>query len=357
MNQDIIKHLEQNKKTIDEVIKKYLPEKLDKEKLEWIFGKPNYAYDLEAIQRSLVDPVWDLLKRGGKRWRPALLLLIAEAVGGDKGKLKDFVVISELVHNGSLIVDDVEDRSEMRRGEPCVHVKYGVDVGINAGNFIYFLPLLSLMKNKKMFSEKLLVRAWEAYAQEMINISCGQGMDIVWHNGKANADDVSEDQYLQMCAYKTGTLARLSARLAVILSGGSEELEKIMGKFAESIGIAFQIQDDILSANGKEFQEKKGYGDDITEGKRTLIVIQTLKKANKQDRGKLISILNSHTKDHKKIAEALEILRKYKAIEYCKVRAKEIVKGSWKEVNSALKESEAKNKLKAFADYLIEREI
>lgn len=357
MNQDIIKYLEKNKKTIDDVIKKYLPEKLTKKDLEWIFGKPNYAYDLEAIQKSLVDPVWDLLNRGGKRWRPALLLLIAEAVGGDLEKIKDFVVISEVVHNGSLIVDDIEDRSEMRRGQPCSHLKFGVDVAVNAGNFMYFLPALSLIKNRSRFPEKLLIRAWEAYGEELINIHSGQGMDIVWHNGKASSDNLTEQQYLQMCAYKTGTLARLSARLAVILSGGSEELEKIMGKFAESIGIAFQIQDDILSASGKEFQEKKGYGDDITEGKRTLIVIETLSKANKQDREKLISILNSHTKEKGKISEALEIIRKYKAIDYCKNRAKEIIKSSWSEVDNSIKESDAKNKLKAFADYLIQREI
>ncbi len=357
MNQEIIKYLEENKKTIDEVIKKYLPEKLTTKDLEWIFGKPNYSYDLEAIQKALADPVWDLLNRGGKRWRPALLLLIAEAVGGDLEKVKDFVVISEVVHNGSLVVDDIEDRSEMRRGQPCVHIKFGVDVAVNAGNFMYFLPALSLIKNRNRFPEKLLVRAWEAYGEELINIHSGQGMDIVWHNGKADADKVTEQQYLQMCAYKTGTLARLSARLAVILSGGSENLEKVMGKFAESIGIAFQIQDDILSASGKGFQEKKGYGDDITEGKRTLIVIETLRKASKVDKGKLLDILNSHTKEKDKITEAMEILKKYGAIDYCKKAARKMVIESWKAAEASLKPSPAKEKLKMFADYLVEREI
>lgn len=357
MDKEILKYLEENKTVIDEAIKKYLPEKFTKENVEWIFGKPSYAYDLEAMQKSLVDPVWDLLKRGGKRWRPALLLLIGEAVGGDTEKIKDFVVISELVHNGSLIVDDLEDRSEMRRGEPCVHVKYGVDVGVNAGNFIYFLPALSFIKNKDKFSEKILLRAWEAYAQELINIHSGQGMDIVWHNGKANADNLTESQYLQMCAYKTGTLARLSARLAVILSGGSEQIEKILGTFAESVGIAFQIQDDILSASGKEFQEKKGFGDDITEGKRTLIVINTLKKADKTDREKLLKILNSHTRDKEEVQAALDILKKYGGIEYSKEVARKIVKNAWDNVDKALDGSPPKEKLKMLADYLMERSM
>ncbi len=357
MTEDIIKYLEQSRPVIDEVIKKYLPEKLTKKDLEWIFGKPSYSYDLDALQKALSDPVWDLLNRGGKRWRPALLLLIAEAVGGDFEKVKDFVVISELVHDGSLVTDDIEDRSEMRRGQPCVHIKFGVDVAVNAGNFIYFLPFLSIMKNKNNFPDKLIIKAFDAYAQEMINIHAGQGMDIVWHNGKANSDNVEEEQYLQMCAYKTGTLARLSARLAVILSNGSEDLEKKMGKFAESIGVAFQIQDDILSASGSEFQEKKGYGDDITEGKRTLIVINTLKKASEEDKGNLIKILNNHTTDKKQIDEALSILRKYGSINYSADIAKKIVKDAWKEIDPLLKQSPAKEKLKAFADYLVERKI
>ncbi len=357
MEENIIKYLEENKSVIDEAIKKYLPEKMSKEKLEWIFGKPRYAYDPDAIQKALVDPVWDLLNRGGKRWRPALLLMIAEAVGGNLEKIKDFVVISELVHNGSLIVDDIEDRSEMRRGQPCLHIKYGVDVAVNAGNFIYFLPALSFIKNRDNFGEKILLRAWEAYAQELINIHSGQGMDIIWHNGKSAADNLTEQQYLQMCAYKTGTLARLSARLAVILSGGSEETEKTMGKFAESIGIAFQIQDDILSAAGKEFQEKKGFGDDITEGKRTLIVIYTLQKANKEDKDMLIKILNNHTTDRKEIEQALNILQKYRAIDYSKELAKKIIKESWDEVDKVLKDSPSKERLKQFADYLIQREM
>ena len=160
-----------------------------------------------------------------------------------------------------------------------------------------------------------------------------------------------------MCAYKTGTLARLSARLAVILSGGSEELEKLMGKFAESIGVAFQIQDDMLSASGTEFQERKGYGDDVTEGKRALIVIDTLKKASKEDREKLINILNSHTRDKGQIDEALKILHKYGSIEYCKEVARELIKDAWNGVDSVLKQSASKEKLKMFADYLIERKI
>jgi geranylgeranyl diphosphate synthase type I len=160
-----------------------------------------------------------------------------------------------------------------------------------------------------------------------------------------------------MCAYKTGCLARMSARLAVILSGGSEELEEKIGKVAEAIGVGFQIQDDVLSASGGKFQKKKGYGDDITEGKRTLMVVYALKKASPDDRKRLIEILNMHTRDEKLIDEAISMLNKYNAVEYAKKRAREIVKEAWEEAESLLKESKAKQRLREFVYFLIEREI
>ena len=337
---DIVKFLEEKKSMIDSKIKEHFPEKLDKEYLETILGKTRYEYDLESINKSLTEPVWDLLNRGGKRWRPILFLLITEALGGDVEKVKDFVVLPEVIHNGTLMVDDVEDSSELRRGRPCTHKIYGTDVAINTGNFMYYIPLATLMKNKDKFDSDTLLRAYEIYAREMIAISIGQGLDIWWHKGKA--DKITEKQYLQMCSFKTGTLARMAAKLAVALSGGSKEQEEKIGEFAESIGVAFQIQDDILSASGERFQEKKGYGDDITEGKRTLMVIYTLEKANEEDAKRLEEILNMHTRDNELIKEALDILHKYGSVDYAKNVAIEMVSGAWKDIYPLISESDAK---------------
>jgi geranylgeranyl pyrophosphate synthase len=352
---DIISFLDKKKTLIDAKIKEHFPERIDRDYLDNILGKTRYEYDLDSLNRSLTDPVWDLLKRGGKRWRPTLFLLITEAVGGDTEKVKDFVAIPEVIHNGTLMVDDVEDLSELRRGKPCTHKIYGTDVAINTGNFMYYIPLSILIKNKRMFDHSTLVRAYEIYAKEMINLGIGQGLDIWWHKGQS--DGVTEKQYLQMCSCKTGTLARMSAKLAVALSEGSDEQEEKIGRFAESIGVAFQIQDDILSASGGRFQKKKGYGDDITEGKRTLMVIHTLKKADKKDAKHLLDILNVHTRNNNLIREAIDILHKYDSIEYAKGVARDLVSEAWKDVDRVLKDSPAKKQLKAFADFLIERDI
>jgi geranylgeranyl pyrophosphate synthase len=172
----------------------------------------------------------------------------------------------------------------------------------------------------------------------------------------ANADKIDENDYLQMCAYKTGTLPRMAARMAAVLAGAKEELVGKLGRFAESMGIAFQMQDDILDLTGAEFAGKKGgRGKDITEGKRTLIVIHTLKVADSKDKREIIKLLSAHTSDQELIDEAIGIMEKYGSIVYVKNFAKEIVEKSWREADKLLPSSEAKENLKNFAKFLIER--
>lgn len=357
-NINIKEYLEKQKPEIDRVIEKYLPKKTTKKWIDFIFGKPRYFYSQKAAQEALIKPINEFLGRGGKRWRPVLFLLIAQAIGGDLKKIKDFLIIPELIHTGSLCIDDVEDDSELRRGKPCLHKIFGIDVAINAGNFLYFLPLITLIKNKNRFKPEVIIRAYETWIQEMINIHLGQGIDIYWHKGKARK--IKESEYLQMCSLKTGCLARLAAKLAVVFSGKNNLWAEKIGRLAEAIGVAFQIQDDILdiSLEGKE-REKfgKSFGNDIKEGKRTLMVIHVLEKASQRDKKRLLEILDKHTDDLKERKEAIEIIKKYGSIEYARKVAQKIIKESWQEADKLLPESKAKEKLAEFVNYLIERKV
>jgi geranylgeranyl diphosphate synthase type I len=353
MEDDIISYLREKRGAIDSAIRRVSPEAYDSAYLERAFGKPRLEYDPEGLNKALAEPIWDLLNRGGKRWRPALFLLITELLGADSKKLEDFAAIPELIHNGTLMVDDVEDLGEIRRGKPCTHKLFGQDVAINAGNFMYYIPLLTLMESGLDYRTK--ARAYEAYGQEMIRLSAGQAMDIWWHKGRASA--VTEDQYLQMCAYKTGTLARLAARLAVILSGGSPELEASLGRLAESLGVAFQIQDDILSATPGEFTKGKGYGDDITEGKRSLPVIHALNHAPESERRELLDILNKHTRDPKLISRALEILEGSGSLDYAEQCARRLVEEAWGEAKPGLPDNPARRTLESLMNFAIERRV
>jgi geranylgeranyl diphosphate synthase type I len=353
--EDSIKaYLEKTRPMIDREIEKLIPRRMDSSSLAAMFGKPRYVYDEESLTKSLSEPVWDLLDRGGKRWRPALFLLIVEALGKNPDDWKDIAAITEVVHEGSLIIDDIEDRGELRRGKPCTHKLFGEDIAINAGNFMYYAPVKALMKRE--LDKETLKRAYDAYIQEMINISLGQGMDIWWHKGKNPY--VKEEQYLQMVAYKTGTLVRMAARLAVIVSGGTDEQEEKIGALAEALGVGFQIQDDILDIISSGEDRKcfgKPTGNDITEGKRTLMVIRTLQTSDPATRKRLLEILDSHTRDPKLIKDAIDIIRKSGSVEYARKKGNEIVENAWKEAEPHIPESGAKNILKALIEFSLSR--
>jgi len=351
---DIDSYLQGKKELIDSVLEKYVPREFKKKDLKNLLGKEKYSFDINSADKAISEPVWDFLDRGGKRWRPALFLLLTEALRGDINKVLDFVALIELVHNGTIIIDDIEDNSSIRRGKPCLHKIYGADIAINAGNALYFIPLRVIMNSD--FNVSIKEKAFEIYSQEMINLHFGQSMDIFWHKGKKK--EITEKQYLQMVSLKTGTLARLSARLAALLSGKDEDTQEILGKMTETIGIGFQIQDDILDMTAKE-REKfgKAFGNDITEGKRSLMVIRVLEIGDEKDKKRLLKILDSHTKDKDMIKEAIGILEKYNAVNYAKNLARKMLKEAWKDAEKVLDESEAKRTLGSFMEYLIEREI
>ncbi len=349
---EYIKH---NSKIIDLELKKLFPRKLEKKWLERAFGKADYKFDNKTLTQSLAEPIWDFLERGGKRWRPSLMILSFEALGGkNTKKILSLTALPEFLHNGSIMVDDIEDSSELRRGKKCTHLIFGQDIAINAGNAMYFLPMILLYNNELKLKDKTIKEIYDLCAKEMMKLSAGQGMDILWHKKDI---ELTESHYLQMCAYKTGALARLSAELGAILAEtGKKERTKI-GKYAESIGIAFQIQDDILNLVGEEFSKGKGLGEDIHEGKKTLILLHTLEKASEADKKRLKEIIASHPEKQETINEAIGIMEKYNSVEYAKQKARNLVKKSWKETEPYLRQGKAKTLLKEFGEYLISREI
>jgi len=223
---------------------------------------------------------------------------------------------------------------------------------------MFFAPMLALIEKRDKLPSEKARRVYEIYVQEMVNLSFGQATDIAWHRGLTPAYEVSEGQYLQMCAYKTGTLARMAAKMAAVLADADDDVVEKVGKFAESIGVAFQIQDDILDLVGEEFAKRKGgLGMDIAEGKLSLMVVHTLQKAEFSDREELIRILNLHTTDEALRRKAIAIIGKYGSIEYAKNLAAKMVQESWKEVDNILPPSEAKETLGMLAEYLVRREI
>ncbi|OGJ21289.1 hypothetical protein A3K73_05550 [Candidatus Pacearchaeota archaeon RBG_13_36_9] len=339
-------YLKSKAEFVNTKLESFLPKSIDE---TWVKDNFPYYKGDAGIMNELMKPIWDLLERGGKRWRPVLMMLCCDVVGGGS-KIEELIPVVEIIHNGTLMVDDVEDSSDIRRGKPCIHKIFGEDVAINTGNMMYYLPYLIIKKIDLDKKTKLAV--YDLINEEMLKLSIGQGMDIYWHSGGEN---ISEQLYLQMCAFKTGTLARMSAKLGALLGNANKKQVKALGKFAETIGIAFQIQDDILNVTNKEWG--KEFGEDITEGKRSLMAIRVLEKGNEEDRKRLLEILSMKTKDERLINEAIGLMKRYDTINYAKKKAEKLVEDAWRNLDSCILPSDSKIKLKMFADFLVNREI
>lgn len=258
---------------IEQELNSTLPSCSNEEWLERVAGGPVAEGDRTTYTR-FCEPAKDLLSRGGKRWRPLLMVLSAELFGGAAAAEPVYALtpLVELPHTGSLIIDDIEDSSDWRRGAPAVHKKYGTDISINAGNLLYFLPTYTIERAELSVETKYIL--YTVYAKYMRRVHLGQGLDIMWHRDKALIPRVTE--YIQMCRFKTGCLAGMSAELGARAAGGDPQKALAFAALAEEIGVGFQIKDDCL--NLRKGNPGKQRGDDIVEGKKSLPVILHLQE-------------------------------------------------------------------------------
>jgi geranylgeranyl pyrophosphate synthase len=351
--EEAVRVLAEYARLVNEALEKYIPRRIDEAWLNRVLGAPEYAYEVESLNKGVFEPFWDLADRGGKRWRPALMLMIYEALGGDPREIAPLAVIPEAIHNGTLAVDDVEDGSEFRRGRPCIHRIYGEDIAINMGNTMYYLPLLVLSEVAIPDEKKLKIL--EEYVRMMIRLSLGQAMDIAWHRGIVK--EVNESQYLQMTLFKTGALAGFAAKMAAIMADAPEERARMIQRFAELIAVAFQIQDDILNLVGDEAKYGKEIGGDITEGKRTLMVIHALRNLPADEAERLRWILDMRTGDKRLIMEAIDLMKKAGSIDYARKVSEELAMEALEALRRGLPKSESRRKLEVLAEFLIRREF
>ena len=343
---------------VDEAIADLLPRNVDDEYLESFFGEPTYRYDPEGIQHALADPIWDLLDRGGKRWRAVLFLVFVEAFGEEPERYLPYACIPEILHNGTIIVDDVEDEASMRRGEPALHHRYGQDVALNAGNAMYFLPLKVLTDDPGELPADRRLAAYEMLTYELNRTHLGQGMDIYWHN-EAEVR-VGSEEYLEMCACKTGCLARIVARLAAIITGQPAEVEDAVADYAERTAVAFQIGDDILDVEhslGRAGDFGKEFGNDVREGKTTLLVIHALEESDPADARRLQEILAADENTDEEILEALTIIEDAGSIEYARKRALELAAEARESIQELEFEPDVSRRLAEFTEFVVERDV
>lgn len=354
----MLETLDEWRPRVDEEIAEVLPREIDREYLEWFFGPESYRYEPESIQRALADPIWELLDRGGKRWRAVMFLILMDGFGEDPEAYLRYAIIPEILHNGTIIVDDVEDGASMRRGEPALHHVYGEDIALNAGNAMYFLPLKILMHDSLDLPDERRLRAYDMLTHELNRTHLGQGMDICWHNEREVR--VSEQEYLEMSACKTGCLARIVARLAAILADRPTEVERHLAQYAEDMAVAFQIGDDILDVENTLDQAGdfgKEFGNDIREGKKTLLVIHAVAEADEAPAERLQSILVAPENTDREILEAIDIMQDTGSIEFARRRAEALAATAREHLAAVDLESEPAAKLEQFTQFVVERDV
>lgn len=291
------------------------------------------------------------IARGGKRIRPALCTLSCCAVGGEPESARDVSVAIELFHNFTLIHDDIEDDSQFRRGEPTLHVSCGIPMALNSGDALYTL-LWQKIVNLGMRPARLL-RLQRLCADAFRRVVDGQGIELSWIRG--GRFDISDDEYRLMIDGKTSALMGLSCEAGAFLGGGKRKACASLRAYGELIGAAFQIQDDVLNITGDFEKYKKEIGGDISEGKRTLMVVHCLAKAAPADRERLRSILSAHSREKADIGFAISLLKSTGSVDYASGIASKLVEKAKKRI-AFLPESVHKASLISLADYVVQRD-
>jgi len=286
-----------------------------------------------------------LPSHGGKRLRPFLVMKSCEIVGGDINYVIPAAIAIEVLHNFTLIHDDIMDNDLLRRGVPTVHTIWGIPMAILAGDLLFAKAFHILLSMKGDYEK--IVKVAEILAKTTITISEGQSMDMSFER----KNNVSEEEYMTMIYKKTGALFEASAKIGAILGGGSEEMVEALGNYGKNLGIGFQIFDDYLGLISKEEILGKPIGSDIREGKKTLFVIKLL---NSSLRDKVISILGKKNVSNEDITLILNYIRNEKIDEYVLNKAKFHIDLAISSL-SIFPNSEAKNDLIELARYVISR--
>ncbi|MGQ9759121.1 MAG: polyprenyl synthetase family protein [Candidatus Methanomethylicaceae archaeon] len=286
-----------------------------------------------------------LPNQGGKRMRSYLVVKSCELAGGEPSSALPAAVAIELLHNFTLVHDDIMDHDLLRRGVPTVHVLWGVPMAILAGDMLFAKAFQALLSSGGECER--LKKAAERLAESAVTLSEGQSMDIEF----VSRSIVSEEEYLLMVYKKTGSLFQASAEIGTIIGGGDNRLVSLLGEYGLNLGIGFQIFDDYLGLTSKEEVLGKSIGNDIREGKKTLIVIKSF---DSPLRGRMLRLLGKKDASEEDIGALVNDIRSEGIDDYVLKKAKSFIERSINAL-STLPQSPAKEDLVELAEYAVSR--
>lgn len=301
----------------------------------------------------LYEPLVRFTASGGKRTRPALCLLGAEAVGAEATCALPVAAAIERFQSAALIHDDIADKGELRRGEPCMHVREGVGIALNVGDLALVSVLSGLLADPSVEDGTCLRLLCEiAYMQE--RTLEGQALDLGW--ARDGRWDISVDDYAFMASHKTAYYsASTPLACGAICGKGSEEQIEALRDFGMDAGLAFQLQDDLLNLVGDASAQGKDFRSDITEGKRTMAAVWALAHLEGAVHDELYTLLSSGTTDEGARARAVELMEACGALSFVRQEAHAHVERAKARLEGVDLADGPRATLLSMADFFVER--
>jgi geranylgeranyl diphosphate synthase type I len=313
---------------------------------------------------EMTENLRDFTLRSGKRIRPILFYCGYVIAGGkDKEKILKAAISIEFIHSFLLIHDDIIDQDNFRRGGLSMHHSYrkkyknkdskhfGISMAIIVGDISYGFGYEIL--SELDFSSDLKMKAINKMNQIVLNTVAGEAMDVVL-SANPNFDD---SKIIEMQKYKTAKYTiEGPLHLGAVLAGADDEFLGSISKFAIPLGVAFQIQDDIIGIFGDEKKIGKPVGSDIKEGKKTLLISKAMKAANEKQKNIILSVLGNENINLSEIENVRKIIRETGSLEYSKIQSEKLIEFSKKRLEEIKVPDECKKFLNDLADFIVKRE-
>lgn len=307
---------------------------------------PKLLHDLEP--RSLRDAVLYYPALGGKRLRPALAMVACEAAGGKREQALHAGIATELVHNFSLVHDDIMDQDEQRRGSPSAHVKFGIPAAILAGDALFAKSFEVIGLGPGQGQQKAAMVHELAVASRVLCEGQQRDMEL------ETASDATADDYFRMIHGKTGRLFECATRLGGLASGAPHDTVEALALYGRHLGRAFQVRDDVLDIVGDPKHRGKPYASDVRRGKRTLLYLLAKERAKGADAETFRRVVGNLEASDADLARAVEAYRKTGAVDDAQLAAQDAAREAVRAL-APLPSSNARNALEALAKFSAER--
>jgi len=327
--------------------------------MERVLPNPKNGKTVEL--KEFYELMNDYSKRGGKRLRPFLCIAACEMFGEDPKKAYNSANTLELFQNFVLIHDDIEDGSEERRGKPALHHICGIEKAINVGDALFYKMWESALGNHETLGAEKALKIEKELCNLLNKTLEGQAIELYWNQSKKC--ESTEEDYYKMVEKKTAWYTIITpCRMGAIIGGADEKYLNALIKFGRPLGMAFQIQDDLLNLIGEADTYGKEIFGDLYEGKHTLMVAHLASKCSKEEKRKVESLFAKARKEknHAEVKEVFELMKKYGSLEHAKKKAldlaneaKEVFEKEFKNIQ----ENNAKKSIREIIDFVITRKL